>query len=258
MASLPCRLITPRRYCRRMGPDNTGCFWQTREAEQCLQRCEKNWQGWHRSSCQHDRNSCDVFMRLLNWLSTLLGLQGRLQHPKRSLRPYHGQRHYLIRPYWRPQEMARAWMVVTAYKFWKFYPGKVMRESLKIGGCAIDYVCFRRGGIRYEFSSVLGNIRYRSCIQVLRRCSCHSCPGPISNFMHEVGFVHQTTNLSPNRMANWVLASHHSRGGRFHASTARLRTRCFSFIAASSPGSWPRMRTARRSFEFKASIAFVV
>jgi hypothetical protein len=38
-------------------------------------------------------------------------------------------------------------------------------------------------------------------------------PGPISNFVREVGFVHQTTNLSPNRMANWVLASHHSFGG---------------------------------------------
>jgi hypothetical protein len=49
--------------------------------------------------------------------------------------------------------------------------------------------------------------------------------GPISNFVRGVGFDHQTTNLSPNRMANWVLASYHSRGGRFHSSTARLRTR---------------------------------
>ena len=31
--------------------------------------------------------------------------------------------------------------------------------------------------------------------------------GPISNFVREVVFDHQTTNLSPNRMANWVLAS---------------------------------------------------
>ena len=54
--------------------------------------------------------------------------------------------------------------------------------------------------------------------------------GPISNFVRGVGFVHQTVNLSPNRMANWVLASHHSRGGRFHASTARLRCTSLDLI----------------------------
>ena len=46
--------------------------------------------------------------------------------------------------------------------------------------------------------------------------------GPIRNFVRGVGFDHQTTNLSPNRMANWVLASHHSRGGRFHVRRQRL------------------------------------
>ena len=81
---------------------------------------------------------------------------------------------------------------------------------------------------------------------------------PINNFVHEVGFVHQTTNLSPNRMASRVLASYHSCGGRFHSPTAQLRTRYSSFVAASSSGSWPRVRTARRSFEFKDSFAFVV
>jgi len=44
--------------------------------------------------------------------------------------------------------------------------------------------------------------------------------GPVSNFVREVGFVHQTVNLSPKMMANWVLASNHSRGGRFHSSAA--------------------------------------
>jgi hypothetical protein len=44
--------------------------------------------------------------------------------------------------------------------------------------------------------------------------------GPISDFVHEVAYVNETMNPSPNRMANWVLASHHSRGGRFHTSTA--------------------------------------
>lgn len=38
---------------------------------------------------------------------------------------------------------------------------------------------------------------------------------------------------------------------------AWFRTRYNSFIAASSLGKWPRVRTARRSFEFSASIAFV-
>ena len=31
------------------------------------------------------------------------------------------------------------------------------------------------------------------------------------------GFCHWQTNLSPKTTANWVLASHHSRGGRFHS-----------------------------------------
>jgi hypothetical protein len=44
--------------------------------------------------------------------------------------------------------------------------------------------------------------------------------GSVSNFVREVGFVHQTWNLSPKMMANWVLASNHSRGGRFHCSAA--------------------------------------
>ena len=71
-------------------------------------------------------------------------------------------------------------------------------------------------------------------------------------------FRHWLTNLSPKTTANWVLASNHSRGGRFHSSAAWLRTRYSSFIAASSLGKWPRVRTARRSFEFSASMAFVV
>jgi hypothetical protein len=53
------------------------------------------------------------------------------------------------------------------------------------------------------------------------------------------------------------LASNHSRGGRFHSSAAWFNTKYSSFIAASSFGKWPRVRTARRSFEFSASMAFV-
>ncbi|MFN7595060.1 MAG: hypothetical protein ACK5PU_05585, partial [bacterium] len=47
--------------------------------------------------------------------------------------------------------------------------------------------------------------------------------GPIRNFVREVSFLHQTTNLSPNRMENWVFASHHSRVGRFHIFTTDER-----------------------------------
>jgi hypothetical protein len=39
---------------------------------------------------------------------------------------------------------------------------------------------------------------------------------------------------------------------------ALLRTKYSSLMAASSFGKWPRVRTARRSLEFSASIAFVV
>ena len=56
--------------------------------------------------------------------------------------------------------------------------------------------------------------------QPLEGCIFHSDRGPVSNFVREVVFVHQTVNLSPKMMANWVLASNHSRGGRFHSSAA--------------------------------------
>ena len=70
-------------------------------------------------------------------------------------------------------------------------------------------------------------------------------------------FRHWLTNLSPKTRANWVLASNHSRGGRLHSSAAWFNTKNSSFMAASSLGKWPRVRTARRSFEFNASMAFV-
>src|SRR5215471_16321507 len=82
--------------------------------------------------------------------------------------------------------------------------------------------------------------------------------GSIRNFVREAVFRHWQTNLSPNTMANWVLASNHSRGGRFHSSAALFKTKYSSFIAASSFGKCPLARTARRSLAFSASIAFVV
>src|SRR5215212_624593 len=63
---------------------------------------------------------------------------------------------------------------------------------------------------------------------------------------------------SPKRTANWALASGHSRGGILHAFSARFKTRKRSLSAASSVGKWPLVLTARRSFEFKASMALVV
>jgi hypothetical protein len=69
--------------------------------------------------------------------------------------------------------------------------------------------------------------------------------------VREAGYRHQMTNRSPKITANWVFASLHSRGGRFHSSTALLSTRYSSFIAVSSPGvSFP---TSCPQFAFKMS-----
>ena len=63
---------------------------------------------------------------------------------------------------------------------------------------------------------------------------------------------------SPNMTANCDLAMDHSRGGIFHSFSDRFKTKNRSFVAASSVGKWPLARTARRSLEFKASMALVV
>jgi len=75
------------------------------------------------------------------------------------------------------------------------------------------------------------------------------CAGP--------GFHHVLTKRSPDKMANCVLASAHSQGGIFHSWATWRKTEKMSFVAASSPGKWPRARTARRGLAFKASIALV-
>jgi hypothetical protein len=54
------------------------------------------------------------------------------------------------------------------------------------------------------------------------------------------------------------LAMAHSLGGIFHSFSDRFKTRKSSFMAASAVGKCPRARTARRSLEFNASMAFVV
>jgi hypothetical protein len=63
---------------------------------------------------------------------------------------------------------------------------------------------------------------------------------------------------SPKMTANCALAMDHSRGGIFHSFSARFKIRYSSLVAASSLGKWPLALTARRSFEFSASMAFVV
>src|SRR4051794_37622627 len=86
--------------------------------------------------------------------------------------------------------------------------------------------------------------------------------GTIGNSVYGRAVEHQPAmalvKRSPKRTANWALAIAHSRGGILHSFSARFKTRNRSFIAASSVGKWPRARAARRSFEFKASMAFVV
>ena len=61
-------------------------------------------------------------------------------------------------------------------------------------------------------------------------------PWDCQEFRARGRYRHQMTNRSPKITANWVFASAHSRGGRFHSWAAVLSTRYSSFIAASSPG----------------------
>src|SRR3954453_19475670 len=65
-------------------------------------------------------------------------------------------------------------------------------------------------------------------------------------------------NRSSNRIASSALAIAHSREGILHSLAARCNTRYRSFRTLSSVGKCPRVRTARRSFAFKDSIASVV
>lgn len=44
--------------------------------------------------------------------------------------------------------------------------------------------------------------------------------GTVLNFVLAACFHYQTTNLSPKTTANWVFASNHSRGARFHSWAA--------------------------------------
>lgn len=71
-------------------------------------------------------------------------------------------------------------------------------------------------------------------------------------------FRHAILKRPSKRMANWALAMVHSLAGIFHSFAARFNTRNRSFMALSSVGKCPRVRTARRSLAFSDSMAFVV
>jgi len=103
-------------------------------------------------------------------------------------------------------------------------------------------ICFRRS-VSVEFRRML------TVWAMTAGVSGFSCKGRFHQF---------SLNLSSNRIANWALAIVHSRGGILHSFCARFNTRKSSFSALSSVGKCPRARTARRSFAFKDSIAFVV
>ena len=84
------------------------------------------------------------------------------------------------------------------------------------------------------------------------------CDRDYQNFCVKPVIRHEFTNRSLNMTANCVFAWAHSRGGRFHSAVARFKTKYSSLVAASSEGKCPLVRTARRSFELSASMAFVV
>ncbi len=114
----------------------------------------------------------------------------------------------------------------------------VAADSLTIGslleGAIVSSVMYRPRCVRVDPDA--GTVR-------------NLCAGPVEH--------HAVANLSSNKMANWVLASHHSRGGVVHSPATRRKTRHRSFIAASSAGKRPHARTARRNFAFKDSTALV-
>ena len=131
----------------------------------------------------------------------------------------------------------------------------------ELGRCCAS--CGRRlaskGHYPVTFRSLFGDVPVR--VRRLLVCPCRGV-GEAKRGLPEFpckGLLAQASlNLSSNRIANWALAIAHSREGILHSFAARCNTRYRSFRALSSVGKCPRARTARRSFAFKASIAFVV
>ena len=68
-------------------------------------------------------------------------------------------------------------------------------------------------------------------------------------------FRHSPTERSPKTAANCVFDREPLSRQWFHSSAAWFKIRYSSFMAAWSLGTCPLVRTAQRSFEFKASMA---
>ena len=101
--------------------------------------------------------------------------------------------------------------------------------------------------LRHLLEARMGNRGKREFIQVLRLMEAapkEIVAGAVNDAIRDCqescvrGRVahHALTNLSSNMMANWVFASHHSRGGIFHVRATWRKTRNSNLIAASSVG----------------------
>lgn len=90
------------------------------------------------------------------------------------------------------------------------------------------------------------------------RLDDRNCQGFRARLGGSTDYAIALVKRSPKRTANWALAMAHSRGGMIHCFSDRFKTRKSSLVAASSLGKWPLARTARRSLELRASMAFVV
>src|ERR1700675_42855 len=167
--------------------------------------------------------------------TTTAAVRRAIQHSQESLRA-------LANRYGINQKTVRKWRNRSSVTDLPIGPKKPRSTVLSVEEEAV-VVAFRRHTLL-----PLDDCLYMRC----RRRECQeSCVR--GQFSH-----HALTNLSSNMMANWVLASHHSRGGIFHVCATWRKTRYSNLIAASSVGKCPVVRTARRSLAFKDSMAFVV
>ncbi len=104
-------------------------------------------------------------------------------------------------------------------KVWR----QMMREGFPVARCTIERLMREMG--------LAGVIRGKP-VRTTISDKAAPCPldhvnrqfrapaGTVRNFVREAGYRHQMTKRSPKITANWLLASPHSRGGRFHSSAA--------------------------------------
>src|SRR3984957_20136164 len=126
------------------------------------------------------------------------------------------------------------------HRRWQSTDGRYPQRGADDGLPAVEAACAEAVAHGVHSADVVLNIRDRQIF----------CVRPVIR--------HAFTKRSLNMTANCVFASAHSHGGRFHSAAARFKTNYSSLVAASSEGKCPLVRTARRSLEFSASMAFVV